>query len=52
MERGTKEDLSVIFNSIEDPIIERHKQYPLCEIILLFLYSALLGIESWKGAEL
>jgi predicted transposase YbfD/YdcC len=47
-----KEDLSVLFDEIEDPRIDRSKLYPLCEILFLALFGALLGIESWRGLEL
>ncbi|MBI1883564.1 MAG: ISAs1 family transposase [Chlamydiae bacterium] len=47
-----KEDLSVNFDAIEDPRLDRNKLYPLCEIIFLALVGALLGIESWRGLEL
>lgn len=33
MDGGMKEDLAVIFGQLEDPRIDRHKKYPLCEII-------------------
>jgi predicted transposase YbfD/YdcC len=47
-----KEDLSVPFDSIEDPRIERGKKFPIEEIIFLAIFGALLGIESWRGIEL
>lgn len=47
-----KEDLSVSFDEIEDPRIDRRKLYPLCEVLFLALIGALLGIESWRGLEL
>jgi predicted transposase YbfD/YdcC len=47
-----KEDLSVLFDEIEDPRINRRKLYPLCEILFLALFGALLGVESWRGLEL
>lgn len=47
-----KEDLSVSFDSIEDPRINRRKLYPLSEVLFLALFGALLGIESWRGLQL
>ena len=47
-----KEDLSVSFDEIEDPRLNRRKLYPLCEILFLALVGALLGVESWRGLEL
>lgn len=47
-----KEDLSVTFDQIEDPRMNRRKLYPLCEVLFLALFGALLGIESWRGLEL
>ena len=47
-----KEDLSEIFSGIEDPRIERHKRYPIGEIIFLALTGAISGVESWRGLEL
>ncbi len=47
-----KEDLSVNFDEIEDPRINRRKLYPLSEVLFLALFGALLGIESWRGLEL
>jgi len=52
MDGGMKEDLAIIFGQLEDPRIDRHKKYPLCEIVFLVLYSAILGVESWRGIEL
>ena len=47
-----KEDLAVNFDLIEDPRIDRHKKYPLSEIVFLAPFAALQGIESWRGIEL
>ena len=47
-----KEDLAVNFDLIEDPRLDRHKKYPLSEIVFLALFAALQGIESWRGIEL
>ena len=47
-----KEDLSVAFDQLEDPRVNRRKLYPLSEILFLALFGALLGIESWRGLEL
>ena len=47
-----KEDLSVTFDKIEDPRVERGKKYPLAEIIFVAIFAALLGIESWRGTAL
>ena len=47
-----KEDLSVTFDQIDDPRINRSKLYPLSEVLFLALIGALLGIESWRGLEL
>lgn len=47
-----KEDLSVSFDKIEDPRLDRSKKYPLSEIIFLAIFAALLGIESWRGTAL
>ena len=47
-----KENLSVLFDELEDPRIERKKLYPLAEIIFLAIFGALYGIESWRGLVL
>lgn len=47
-----QEDLSELFVGIEDPRIDRHKKYPLGEIIFLVLVGAIVGVESWRGLEL
>lgn len=47
-----KEDMSVWFDGIEDPRIERSKKYPITEIIFLCIFAALHSIESWRGTEL
>ena len=44
-----KEDLSVCFDAIEDPRIERGKKFPIEEVLFLAIFGALLGIESWRG---
>ena len=43
-----KEDLSVSFDKIEDPRLDRSKKYPLSEIIFLAIFAALLGITHSK----
>ena len=47
-----KEDLTVIFDKIEDPRIERSKKYSISEIIFASIFAAILGIESWRGTAL
>lgn len=47
-----KEDLAVRFDMLEDPRMDRHKKYPICEIVFLGIFGALHGIESWRGLEL
>jgi hypothetical protein len=47
-----KEDLSVTFDEIEDPRVERSKKYPIVEIIFIAIFASLLGIESWRGTAL
>lgn len=47
-----KEDLSVGFSGIEDPRLDRNKKYPLHEILFCAVYSALQGVESWRGIEI
>lgn len=47
-----KEDLSVRFDELEDPRLDRRKKYPLDEIIFLANFAALLGVESWRGIAL
>ena len=37
-----KEDLSVKFDEVEDPRLERSKKYPLVEIIFIAMFAALL----------
>lgn len=46
-----REDLSVNFLGLEDPRLDRSKQYPLCEIIFLTIFASLNRIESWRGTE-
>lgn len=47
-----KEDLSVLFDGIEDPRVERSKKHPIGEIIFVVIFAALLGIKSWRGTAL
>ena len=47
-----KDDLSVRFDMLEDPRLDRRKKYPVCEIVFLGIFGALHGIESWRGLEL
>ena len=47
-----KEDLAVRFDMLEDPRMDRHKKYPICEIVFLGIFGALHGVESWRGLEL
>ena len=47
-----KEDLSVVFSGLEDPRLDRNKKYPLHEILFCAVYSALQGVESWRGIEI
>ena len=44
--------LNAVFDRLIDPRIERHKKYPLKEIMLLALIAALSGVDSWRGIEL
>lgn len=47
-----KENLCIFFDALEDPRLNRHKKYPLSEILFIMLYANLLGVNSWRGAEL
>lgn len=47
-----KEDMSISFEGIEDPRVDRSKKYPIEEIIFLCIFAALYGVESWRGTEL
>ncbi|MBF0208364.1 MAG: ISAs1 family transposase [Oligoflexia bacterium] len=48
----SKDELLVLFNELEDPIIDHHKKYPLNEIVFLTLYSCLINVESWSAKEI
>lgn len=52
MSKWIKEDLTILFNEIEDPRIDRKKLYPLNEVLFLTLYSVLMNVESWRGTEM
>lgn len=43
--------LDVLFDSLEDPRIERNKLYPLGEILFLTLVAAMCGVKSWRDIE-
>jgi len=45
------ETLFVAFDSVEDPRIDRKKDYPLREILFLILCAVICGVESWCGVE-
>ena len=40
------------FETIEDPRIDRHKLYPLAEILLIVLCGVICYCESWEDLEL
>jgi hypothetical protein len=39
------------FSTLEDPRIERHKLYPLNEILLILLCGTICYCESWEDLE-
>ena len=39
------------FSELEDPRIDRHKKYPLNEILLLTLSAVIAGADGWAGIE-
>ena len=45
------ESLKIIFDSIEDPRINRTKKYPLNEILFLSLSAVLCGMDGWRNIE-
>jgi predicted transposase YbfD/YdcC len=45
------EELTVIFDNLEDPRLERHKLYPLGEILFLVLAAVTARALSWRGVE-
>ena len=45
------EELAVVFDSLEDPRIDRAKLYPIGEIFFLVLSAVLVGVKSWRGVE-
>lgn len=36
------------FSSLKDPRVERHKLYPLIEILFLVLCGSICGVEGWR----
>lgn len=32
--------------------MERHRLYPIDEVIFCALYAALCGVESWRGIDM
>lgn len=52
MEKWSKDELLVLFDELEDPRIERHKKYPINEIVFLTLYAALINVESWRAIRI
>jgi predicted transposase YbfD/YdcC len=51
MQTNPNEDLFASFLEVDDPRIDRHKRYPLPEILLLVLAATICGIRSWRGVE-
>ncbi len=45
------DSLLVASEGIEDPRVDRTKEYPIQEIFFLILSSVICGVQSWCGAE-
>lgn len=45
----TQDIITVAFQGIEDPRVERTKAYSLPEILFLCLCAVLTGVKSWRG---
>ncbi len=43
--------LLAAFEDIEDPRVDRTKEYPVKEIFLLILAGVIFGVQSWCGVE-
>ncbi len=39
------------FSQLRDPRVERHKRYPLMEILLLAVCAMLSGAQGWEAVE-
>ena len=50
MQQGP-EAFEIHFGMMEDPRIERHKLYPLKEILLVVLTGTISGVEGWRDYE-
>ncbi len=51
MEEESTHSLQSIFESIEDPRVERTKRHPLLDIILIAILGVLCGAEGWVDIE-
>lgn len=48
MSKDIKEAFESHFGQLQDPRIERHKLYPLSEILFVVLCGSICGAESWR----
>ena len=48
MSKDISESFESYFGELVDPRIERHKLYPLTEILFIVLCGAICGAESWR----
>lgn len=51
MEEESTNSLQSIFESIEDPRVERTKRHQLLDIILIAILGVLCGAEGWVDIE-
>ena len=51
MEEESTNNLQSIFESIEDPRVERTKRHQLLDIILIAILGVLCGAEGWVDIE-
>lgn len=48
---GAPDSLNVVFDSVEDPRMDRTKKYPLNEILFLSLAAVVCGMDGWRSIE-
>lgn len=48
---GAPDSLDVVFDSVEDPRMDRTKKYPLNEILFLSLSAVVCGMDGWRSIE-
>ena len=48
MNKDVAGSFDTYFGKLDDSLIERHKLYPLAEVLFVVLYGSICGAESWR----